>query len=167
MQQLALDTQSFEKLREGGYLYVDKTEDIPALNNPQDITLEREYATICGYTQEEPESNFSEYIDRAAEHFKITREDLLERIRYWYNGYTWDGETAVYNPFSTMNFLKRQEFDNYWFSTGTPAFLIDLIQRRDSMDSVLEPIVVDSSVFKEYDPTNVISTICEEECSSR
>jgi hypothetical protein len=59
-----------------------------ALNNPQDITLQEEYVTICGYTQEELENNFSEYIDRAAERLKITKENLLEEIRYWYNGYT-------------------------------------------------------------------------------
>jgi hypothetical protein len=126
-----------------------------ALNNPQDITLREEYATICGYTQEELESNFSEYIDRAAERLKMTREDLLEQIRYWYNGYTWDGETAIYNPFSTMNFFQSQEFDNYWFSTATPTFLIDIIQRRNWANNVLEPIVVDSSVFKGYDPENI------------
>ncbi|MDR0756464.1 MAG: AAA family ATPase, partial [Tannerella sp.] len=50
-----------------------------ALNNPQDITLQKKYATICGYTQEELESNFSEYIDRAAEHWEMTREDLLDK----------------------------------------------------------------------------------------
>jgi hypothetical protein len=126
-----------------------------ALNNPQDITLREEYAAICGYTQEELESNFSEYIDRAAEYLKMKREHLLEQIRYWYNGYTWDGETAVYNPFSTMNFFQIREFDNYWFSTGTPAFLMDIIQRRNCADTVLKPIVVDSSVFKEYDPSNI------------
>jgi hypothetical protein len=54
-----------------------------------------------------------------------------------------------------MNFFQVQEFDNYWFSTGTPAFLMNMIQRRNSADTVLKPIVVDSSVFKEYDPENI------------
>jgi hypothetical protein len=126
-----------------------------ALNNPQDITLREEYAAICGYTQKELESNFSEYIDRAAEHLKMTREYLLEQIRYWYNGYTWDGETAVYNPFSTMNFFQVRRFANYWFRTGTPTFLIDIIQRRNSMEGVLEPIVADESIFDEYDPSDI------------
>ncbi|MDR1223849.1 MAG: ATP-binding protein [Tannerella sp.] len=126
-----------------------------ALNNPQDITLREEYATICGYTQEELENNFTEYIDRAAERLKMTREYLLEQIRYWYNGYTWDGETAIYNPFSTMNFFQIRKFDNYWFNTGTPTFLIDLIQRRNCVDIAFNPVVVDSSVFREYDPANI------------
>jgi hypothetical protein len=126
-----------------------------ALNNPQDITLREEYAAICGYTQEELESNFSEYIDRAAEHLETTGKDLLEEIRYWYNGYTWDGKTAVYNPFSTMNFFQIREFDNYWFSTGTPTFLMDIIRRRNCADTVLQPVVVNGNVFKGYDPANI------------
>ncbi|MDR1096878.1 MAG: AAA family ATPase, partial [Tannerella sp.] len=127
-----------------------------ALNNPQDITLRKEYATICGYTQEELESNFSEYIDRAAEYLEMTGEHLLEQIRYWYNGYTWDGKTAIYNPFSTMNFFENRRFNNYWFSTGTPSFLIDIIQRRNSMEDVLKPIVVsDEILFDGYDPANI------------
>jgi hypothetical protein len=126
-----------------------------ALNNPQDITLDREYVTICGYTQEELESNFSEYIDRAAEYLEITGKDLLDKIRYWYNGYTWDGETAIYNPFSTMNFFKKQQFSAYWFSTGTPSFLIDIIQRRNSMEDVLKPIVVSDRIFDGYDPAKI------------
>jgi hypothetical protein len=126
-----------------------------ALNNPRDITLHESYATICGYTQEELESNFSEYIDRAAEYLKMTRKEVLKQIRYWYNGYTWDGETAIYNPFSTMNFFDNKIFDNYWFSTGTPTFLMDIIQRRNNTNIVLEPIVVDSNVFRGYEPTNI------------
>jgi hypothetical protein len=126
-----------------------------ALNNPRDITLHEQYVSICGYTQEELESNFSEYIDSAAERLKMTREELLEKIRYWYNGYTWDGKTAIYNPFSTMNFFDNQRFTDYWFRSGTPTFLIDIIQRRDSMESVLGPIVVDESIFNEYDPANI------------
>jgi hypothetical protein len=126
-----------------------------ALNNPQDITLREEYADICGYTQKELESNFPEYIDRAAGYLKMTREDLLDKIRYWYNGYTWDGETAIYNPLSTMKFFQARRFANYWFSTGTPTFLMNIIQRRNSMEGVLEPIVVDESIFDEYDPANI------------
>jgi hypothetical protein len=126
-----------------------------ALNNPRDITLREPYAARCGYTQEELESNFSEYIDRASGHLNMTREYLLEQIRYWYNGYTWDGKTAVYNPFSTMNFFEDLKFSNYWFSTGTPSFLIDLIQRRNRADVTLRPMVVDEKVFSGYDPAHI------------
>ncbi|MDR2424637.1 MAG: AAA family ATPase, partial [Prevotellaceae bacterium] len=62
-----------------------------ALNNPDDISMNRHYASICGYTQEELENNFSEYIDEAAKQFDWTREEMLEKIRYFYDGYSWDG----------------------------------------------------------------------------
>jgi hypothetical protein len=126
-----------------------------ALNNLDDITLQAQYATICGYTQEELESNFPEYIDRAVEYFGMTREYLLGKIRYWYNGYTWDGKTAIYNPFSTLKFFKEQRFDNYWFYTGTPTFLMDIIQRRNNANIILEPLIVSSNIFRGYDPVNI------------
>jgi hypothetical protein len=126
-----------------------------ALNNPDDITLQKEYASICGYTQEELENNFSEYIDSAAEYLKMTRKEMLERIRYWYNGYTWDGKTAIYNPFSTLKFFKEQRYDSYWFDTGTPTFMIDIIKRHDTASVVFAPFVVDNSIFKGYEPTDL------------
>jgi hypothetical protein len=125
------------------------------LNNPSDITLHEQYAAICGYTQEELESNFSEYIDSIAEYLKMTREHLLDRIRYWYNGYTWDGKTAIYNPFSTLRFFDLKWFDSYWFDTGTPTFMIDIIQRHNTANAVLDPFVVDSSIFKGYEPEDL------------
>ncbi|MDR2140142.1 MAG: ATP-binding protein [Tannerella sp.] len=126
-----------------------------ALNHPDDITLQKPYASICGYTQEELESNFSEYIDSAADCLKMTKAHLLERIRYWYNGYTWDGQTAIYNPFSTLQFFSFRRFNNYWFRTGTPTFLIDMLQRRNRIDAVLEPFEVNESVFDGYNPQDI------------
>ncbi|MDR1341978.1 MAG: ATP-binding protein [Prevotellaceae bacterium] len=126
-----------------------------ALNNLDDISLQRPYASVCGYTQEELENNFSEYINSAAGYLKMTRAEVMDGIRYWYNGYTWDGETAIYNPFSTLNFFKVKEFAAYWFRTGTPTFLIDIIRRRNSTNAILEPIVVGDSVFDGYDPSDI------------
>jgi hypothetical protein len=126
-----------------------------ALNSLDDISLREQYAAICGYTQEELESNFTEYIDSAAGYLNMTGAYLLDQIRYWYNGYTWDGKTAVYNPFSTLKFFSVREFAGYWFSTGTPTFLIDMIRRRNRADAVLEPIVAGEKVFDGYDPADI------------
>jgi hypothetical protein len=124
-----------------------------ALNNPHDITISDDYAAICGYTQKELEDNFPEYIDRAAGRYGMTKDELLDKIRYWYDGYTWDGQTSVYNPFSTLLFFFEQKFVGYWFNTGTPTFLIDILQRRERTDIVLEPITVDESLLNGgYDP---------------
>ncbi|MDR3365491.1 MAG: AAA family ATPase, partial [Prevotellaceae bacterium] len=123
-----------------------------ALNNLKDITLDRQYATICGYTQQELEGNFSDYLAAAAEEMSKTHEELLDAVRRWYNGYSWDGRTSVYNPFGILLFLSEQKFKNFWFSTGTPTFLIELLKKRNHIDSFLQPIQVKESIFSSYDP---------------
>jgi hypothetical protein len=123
-----------------------------ALNNPDDITMR--YATICGYTQAELESNFSEYIDEAANEFEWTRERMLDRIRYFYDGYSWDGVTHVYNPFSTLRFFIERKLEDYWFKTGTPSFLIEILQRRNRTDVMLDRITVKGSLLDGYTPEN-------------
>jgi hypothetical protein len=126
-----------------------------ALNQLTDISLSPAFASICGYTQQELESNFADYINVTAEHLKMTREYLLDRICYWYDGYSWDGKTSIYNPYSTLMFFHERRFTSYWFDTGTPTFLIDIIQRRNSTNTVLKPLVVDDSVFKGYNPPEI------------
>ncbi|MDR2346738.1 MAG: ATP-binding protein [Planctomycetaceae bacterium] len=123
-----------------------------ALNNVKDITLSDEYSTLCGITQEELESNFSEHLDVAAKKMSISREKLLKDIRRWYNGYSWDGKISVYNPFSTLLFFSENKFENYWFETGTPTFLIELLKKRQNVESFLQPVQTRSSVFSSYDP---------------
>jgi hypothetical protein len=122
------------------------------LNNPNDITVDDKYASICGYTQEELETNFSEYIDDLAAHFGWTQEKLLATIRHWYDGYSWDGKTSVYNPFSTLIFFDKKRFGDYWFKTGTPTFLINILKQRERTGIVLEQISIDDSLLDGYDP---------------
>jgi hypothetical protein len=117
--------------------------------------LSKDYASICGYTQAELENNFSEYLDSAAEYMQTTKEDLLEDIRSCYDGYTWDGKTSIYNPFSTLLFFTYKNFGTYWFDTGTPTFLIDIIHSRNCADVMLESFVAGSKIFKGYDPPNI------------
>jgi hypothetical protein len=82
----------------------------------------------------------------------MTRDDLLKKIREMYDGYTWDGKTSVYNPYSTLSFFRKNEFSNYWFETGTPTFLINRLKKRNLAKTVLDPVIVDSSAFDSYDP---------------
>jgi hypothetical protein len=126
-----------------------------ALNSLHDITLSKEYATLCGYTQEELEKYFTEHIDEITQYQEISRERLLDKIRIWYNGYSWDGKTSVYNPFSTLLLFAEKRFDNYWFRTGTPTFLMELLKSRNQIKPVLEPVKVGATVFDGYDPTNL------------
>jgi hypothetical protein len=110
---------------------------------------------VCGYTQAELEANFAEYIEETAVAVGMTREKLLERIRYWYNGYSWDGKTSVYNSFSTLLFFDKKEFSNYWFSTGTPTFLINALKKRNKPQAAFESVTVPSSAFDSFDVENV------------
>jgi hypothetical protein len=126
-----------------------------ALNNLKDITLDEQYATICGYTQQELESYFPEHLGDMAQSRGVSRETLLSAIKQWYNGYSWDGKITVYNPFSTLLFLDAKEFANYWFRTGTPTFLIELIQKTHHIVQILEPQTVSSIMFDGYDPANI------------
>ena len=90
------------------------------LNNLIDITLDRHYSGICGYTEEDLDTVF------AAELPGLDRET----IRDWYNGYGWRGEEKVYNPYDVLLLFRRREFDAWWFETGTPAFLVETLFKR-------------------------------------
>jgi hypothetical protein len=126
-----------------------------ALNNPDDITLDDAYASICGYTQQELESCFAEYIDDVAAHLGSSREELLAFIKKWYNGYSWNGKVWVYNPFSTLSLFRKKKFANYWFRTGTPTFLIELLKKRNQLSTVLKPVQAGVTSFDSYDPANI------------
>jgi len=89
------------------------------LNNLRDITLSPEYSAICGYTDHDVDTVFApelEGLDR-------------ERIRRWYNGYNWRGE-SVYNPFDLLLLFQEREYKSYWFETGTPTFLVDHLAKH-------------------------------------
>lgn len=98
------------------------------LNNLLDVTTDRDFATLLGYTQRELEDTFGDYISDLAVAYKAERETILRQVEYWYNGYSWDGAQRVYVPFSTLVFLQQQNFENHWFSTATPTFLIKLLR---------------------------------------
>jgi hypothetical protein len=70
-------------------------------------------------------------------------------VRYWYNGFSWNGKDFVYNPFSTMLLMKKQEFKNYWFESGTPSFLIPLVNKDIKYD--FSDLKVDSDIYNWYD----------------
>jgi len=100
------------------------------LNNLQDISLDNRYGTILGYTSEEINSYFSDFIKHIAEKRNQSYGELIDLMRSWYNGYQFGGKSVkVYNPFSILYFLDKEELENYWFATGTPSFLLTLIKK--------------------------------------
>jgi hypothetical protein len=119
------------------------------LNNLRDITLSGQYATLTGYTQEELLHYFADYLSKIQESLQVSKEVLVENIKTWYNGYSWDGVHRVYNPFGTLNFLADQSFQNYWFATGSPQFLVK--QMRQLAWYNVENVVVSNLIFERFD----------------
>lgn len=110
------------------------------MNHIKDITLDERYADIVGFTQEELYSNFEEYLSRVQNRYNYTREQLRNTYRKKYNGYSWNGKTKLYNPFSILNSLDEQDFLYYWFSTGTPNFLTKIIKEQHFLPQNLEGV---------------------------
>ncbi|MCX6583424.1 MAG: AAA family ATPase [Candidatus Aminicenantes bacterium] len=119
-----------------------------ALNNLIDLTFDPDYAALTGYTEDELVEHFSGYIHRFAEKKNYRFDDLMVIIRKWYNGYSWDGRTKVYNPFSILRLLSSFEFRDHWFSTGTPTFLFKLIKEQKIPIQELDNIRVNKSMLE-------------------
>ncbi|MDX2305420.1 MAG: AAA family ATPase, partial [Microscillaceae bacterium] len=121
------------------------------LNNLFDLTLYGDYAAMLGYTQQELEFYFENRILELAPTFG-GKEALLAEIKKWYNGYSWDGQNYVYNPLSVLNFFAKRQFENFWFETGTPTFLLKLLDRERSynLDKIKASPVSFNSFELEY-----------------
>jgi hypothetical protein len=121
------------------------------LNNITNLTLKDEFCDICGYTQKELEKYFDEHIKRLAKSEKSTFKKTLADIKEWYDGYTWDGKTSVYNPYSTLMLFDNLRFGNYWSNTGSPSFLVDYFKRNDvSKNIIFESKEVTAQTLEEY-----------------
>jgi len=125
------------------------------LNNLDDITVDDRFSTLLGVTHSELPRYFDDRLDTLSQKTGQTREDLLASLKKWYNGYSWDGKNFLYNPFSLLSFFSRGRFGNYWFSTGTPTFLINRIKNRKKDIASLERVEVDEAVFESYDLDNL------------
>jgi hypothetical protein len=103
------------------------------LNNLNDISLDETYAALCGFTQNEIETTFEEGIDEFAEKLGIDRKEMLERLKRHYDGYHFSSDLSinVYNPFSLICALSKFRLDDFWFATGTPNFLVEVIKHCD------------------------------------
>ena len=115
------------------------------LNNLEDISLDERYATICGYTHQDVETHFEERLDGV---------DLVE-LKKWYNGYNFLGE-GVYNPFDILLFFsKGKSYRNYWFETGNPAFLIEILKQKNYFLPNLEDVAISESDLGSFDVDDI------------
>ncbi len=111
------------------------------LNNLKDITIDKRFSDICGYTQDELERVFSGWINDDV--------DLAE-VKTWYNGYSWLGR-EVYNPFDILLYLDSGEFRNFWFETATPTFLIRLLQKKKYYIPALHDLKASEKILGSFD----------------
>jgi hypothetical protein len=125
-----------------------------ALNQLKDITLSKDYGTICGITQEELERDFQPEIKALGEKNGLTCEQTIEKLKEKYNGYDFNGEgIRVYNPFSTVRAFDDREFGNYWYGSGTPTFLVNEIERTGlSLSGLTEDVSISKNKLENYRP---------------
>jgi hypothetical protein len=124
------------------------------LNNLDDITLDQRYAAMLGYTQDELHRYFDDRMEAFCKLKELKKEELQDDIKYWYNGYSWDGQNYVYNPFSLLKFFHKSQFSNYWFESATPSFLVKLIKEKEyRVQDVaqLESYKAGESVFESFE----------------
>ena len=99
------------------------------LNNLRDISMEKQYAGVCGISQTELATNFQQDIQVLADEQYLTYQEVLAVLKQWYDGYLFHpaGE-GMYNPFSVLSALVKKEIGSYWFGTGTPTFLVNFLK---------------------------------------
>lgn len=128
------------------------------LNNIKNISMNEPYAAICGVTEEEMQTQMSDDLNLLAERMKVTREEALAKLKNNYDGYhfTWPSPD-IYNPFSLMNAFADGKIDSYWFGSGTPTYLIEMLNKFGVVPSKIGGM---EAVAAEFDaPTERMTSI--------
>lgn len=123
------------------------------LNNLEDISMSNQFVSLCGMTEKEIHENLEEDLQELATVQGMTYDEVCSAIKEWYNGYhfTYDSE-GVYNPFSLLNTFKHNRIGNYWFETGTPTYLVELLKRKqydlEHVDKVVSSLDVLNGILQ-------------------
>ena len=128
------------------------------LNNISNVSMDDEYAGICGITKDELETQMSADVDALGEKLGKNREETLALLREYYDGYHFaDHSPDVFNPFSLLNAMAKGKLDYYWFASGTPTYLIEMLNKFQVMPSEIGGSEADKSEFDA--PTEKMTTI--------
>ena len=128
------------------------------LNNISNVSMDEEYAGICGITKEELVTQMSADVDALGEKLGKTREETLAALREYYDGYHFaDVSPDIFNPFSLLNAMTNGNLDYYWFASGTPTYLINMLNKFQVMPSEIGGSEADKSEFDA--PTEKMTTI--------
>lgn len=125
------------------------------LNNLSNISMDTEYCTLCGYTEAELRHYFGDRVEEIAAQRKVTTDEMWAEIKIWYNGFNFAVEngTDIYNPFSILRFLQTGTFDNYWFETGTPTFLVKIL--RKGFNYQIDDVEMSLNRIKSFELDNI------------
>lgn len=131
------------------------------LNNLIDLSMDSRFYDICGVSCAELHDNFDAEVGALAERNSETKEEAYEHLRVMYDGYHFSEDTpGMYNPFSLLNTLSRKKYGSYWFETGTPTFLVELLQNKDFNLETMSRFETDAdslnSIFTDDNPLPVI-----------
>ena len=128
------------------------------LNNIENISMDESYAAICGISKEELLTQMSIDIDLLAARLKLTREATITKLIEYYDGYhfTWPSPD-IFNPFSLLTAMSKGKIDSYWFGSGTPTYLIEMMRRFDVLPSTIGGVEAQSSAFDA--PTETMTNI--------
>jgi hypothetical protein len=125
------------------------------LNNLKDISMTDQYATICGMTEVEIRDVLLPYVERMAVANGISTDECLARLKQYYDGYHFcEDSVGMYNPFSLLNAFADNKFRSYWFETGTPTYLVELLQRDEYNLNDMEHSKVDADTLNSIDSTS-------------
>ena len=127
-----------------GVLKFSQTSIFSQLNNLIDISLKSKYANICGYTQNDLEIVFADYL----------HDVDLDKVQQWYDGYNFRGDN-VYNPYDVLLFLLNKRYKCYWFQTATPTFLLELMKKQKYFLPDLNSIEISDFQMEEFDIHNI------------
>lgn len=130
------------------------------LNNLDDISMDPAYYDICGISEDELNEYFDAEIGILAEENDITKEQAYDRLRNEYDGYNFcENVSGVYNPFSVLSTLRKNRFGNYWFETGTPTYLVELLKRSDFQLDKIDGYKTGKDVLNGIDPGSPVAMI--------
>ncbi|MBO4334602.1 MAG: AAA family ATPase [Desulfovibrio sp.] len=101
-----------------------------AMNNLNDISFSENFGDLTGYTQQEIELYFKDWIEATLAQKNIKTDDLLKTLKEYYDGFSFDGVTRVYNPFSILVYFSRMEIGNYWYESGSPSFIVNWMKEH-------------------------------------
>ena len=129
------------------------------LNNITNVSMDDEYAGICGITMDELQTQLSADVDAMSDKLKMTREQTIEALRQYYDGYHFTPFSPdVFNPFSLLCAMSKKKLDYYWFASGTPTYLINMMKKYDVVyTDFAEGIEAEVSDFDA--PTEVMTTL--------